>query len=129
MIVQGTVQRLVMNDGHPYMEYRTRDLGAMFVETEWGWSREADDAYIFPEFGAAALPSHAYATHATSHAETLIAQGARHVHPVVHGSEARAARELRRARRDASLDATVREMSVTPAEAYERTRRLLGERD
>ena len=47
MIVQGTVQRLVMNEGSPYMEFRTRDLGAMFVETEWGWSRSLDDAYIF----------------------------------------------------------------------------------
>lgn len=129
MIVQGTVQRLVMGDGTPRTEHRTRDLGAMFVETEWGWSKESADAYVFPEFGPAALPTHAYATHATSHAEALTAQGEKHVHACVHGGAAQAAREIRRASRDAALDATVREMTVSPAESYERTRRYLGERD
>lgn len=125
--MQGTVQRLVMGDGLPRTEHRTRDLGAMFVETEWGWSASALDAYVFPEFGPAALPSRGYETHATTHAEALRAAGAAHVHPCVHGSAAKAAREVRRASQDAALDATVREIS--PPMVYERTRQRMGERD
>lgn len=118
MIVQGTVQRLVMGDGMPRTEHRTRDLGAMFVETEWGWSERASEAYVFPEYAAAALPTHAYAAHATTHAEALTAAGEKHVHACVHGSEAKATRELSRASRDAALDATVRDLRVSPEESY-----------
>ena len=127
MTAQGTVQRLVMGDGMPRIEHRTRDLGAMFVETEWGWSALASDAYVFPEFAAAALPTHAYATHATTHAETLKAGGEAHVYPCVHGREAKAAREVRRASQEAALDAQVREIS--PSTVYRETARRMGERE
>lgn len=99
----------------------------MFVETEWGWSPLAADAYVFAEFGPAALPTHAYATHATTHAEALAAAGEKHVHACVHGSEAKQRRELSQASRDAALDAQVREIS--PPVVYERTRRRMGERE
>lgn len=127
--VQGTVQRLVTGDGSARVEHRTRDLGAMFAETEWGWSRDGHDAYIFAQFEAGSLPSQAYEISATSHAAKLKAEGEGRAYPCVFGSEARHARETARASREAGLDAQVREFRVTPEESYARTARLLGERD
>lgn len=127
--VQGTVQRLVTGDGSARVEHRTRDLGAMFAETEWGWSADGHEAYVFAQFEEGSLPSHAYEISASSHAAKLKSDGESHAYPCVHGSEARQARETARASRAAGLEAQVREFRVTPEEAYARTQRLLGERD
>lgn len=110
--MQGTVQRLVLGDGMPRVEHRTRDLSAMFVETEWGWSARAAEAYVFRHFERAMLPSTAYEISAESHAEAL-----------------RLAREISRASRDASVAAQAREWGAAPAQVYAETNRRLGERD
>ena len=110
-------------DGTPRTEHRTRDLGAMFVETEWGWSNKfGADAYVFPvRAGGAANTRLRDARH--------VARGGadRSGREHVHAGAAQAAREIRRASR--AIHAMVREMTVSPAESYERTRRYLGERD
>jgi hypothetical protein len=122
------VQRLVLGEGFPRVEHRTRDLASLLSETEWGWSKSADDAFVFPQFEAAPKDApNAYEQSAESHASALVAQGEKHAHPFVFGTEAKARREIRDADRAASTERSARE--IAPSVVYDETRRRLGERD
>lgn len=127
MIAQGTVQRLVFGEGLPRTEHRTRDLGALFSEAEWGWSALAREAYVFPLYERAVVAATAYEKSAESHAAALLEAGELHVFACVHGAEARAAREKSHASRDAALDAQVRK--IPPSPVYLETARRMGERE
>ena len=127
MIAQGTVQRLVMGEGLPRTEHRTRDLDALFSEVEWGWSALAREAYVFPLYERAVVAATAYENSAESHAAALLEAGEKHVFACVHGAEARAAREKSRENRVAAAERSARELP--PAQVYQEHARRMGERD
>lgn len=88
MTPRGVVQRMVYPEGGlPFIEYRSRDLGALFADAEWGWTREKCARYVFASYGPAAGDC---AKSAEDHATMLRRGGEAHAYAVVFGSDAEA---------------------------------------
>jgi len=114
---RGVVQRLVMNleAGTCVTQYRTRDMGVLFSDGEWGWGDKAA-AYIFeslfePEIGG----PNDYEKSAHVHVAALKLAGEAHVHPVPWSLQCQMERE---GRREAAVDTavqSVRDVGLLPA--------------
>lgn len=97
IIPRGKVMRIVSEEGKlPHTEYRTRDLGALLVEAEWGWSTDPDEAYIFATMTAAEM-----------HADLIKDKSAGRPYPATVSTEARERREERDRAGEETLMATV----------------------
>lgn len=93
------------------------------VDGEWKWIQDRDSAYIFPTNEDAEKEAKKYPY------EIKGAQGS-HI-PwalTLERSDLMRARRKRHASHDATMEAAVKE-HIAPEEVYERTRRLLGERE
>ena len=104
------------------VQYLHRDT-ALFAEDEWVWKYEREGAWVFD--------THAEAEKFARECPYEIGAGRVHTfpHAVVLGSPQLDEERVRRhANQMATMEASVVN-HVAPEEAYERTRKLLGERD
>ena len=117
----------------PFIEHRTRDRQQLLTETEWGWSRDPGDAYIFESYGVPEFPGNQTPEFSAEiHVQALIEAGEKsRIWHCTFGVEQQKIRERRRAESEHKALMSVREagMRVAPEDAYETTRRHLGERD
>ncbi len=128
MIPKGTVQRLIFGEGLPRTEHRTRDMGVLFDEAEWGWSRDSGDAYVFQQYEAGRMASSAYEVSAESHAAALREAGEKNVHPCVYSSTSQKLRDMRDEDRARVTERSAQEL-LSPEKVYAATAARMGERD
>ncbi len=132
---RGTVQRMRYPEGVglPFIEHRTRDLQQLLSETEWGWSRDPHEAYVFESYGIPDFPSKQTPEFSAEiHVQELITAGERsRIWHCTFGADQQQKRVQRRAEVENKALRSVREagLRVAPEEAYEVTRRHLGEKD
>jgi hypothetical protein len=126
----GTVQRMQHpKDGMPFIEHRTRDLGAMFADAEWGWSTDSHEAYVFECYGRPELPSRQTLEVSAVHVDLLIAAGEScRIWPCTFGVEQERKRARVREERATTVLRSAPDAGLrVPPEVYARTSQRLGE--